>query len=194
MTRENTATMDSWMEHAINGGNLQVVDELAHPDYVYRNPNDELHGAEAIKGLFAAYRSAFPDFHVHVDDRVSAGDRMVQAFRSVGRRARSRDLGPNSLRPDEALEARVLANRIPVRVDPQQRLIAYFNVPLTPPGDNDLLGEFVGRVADQDVLAGVRLHAFVGDRGDHHRHARRHPLEDLVLLAGAHPDRRHPDL
>ncbi len=27
-------------------------------------------------------------------------------------------------------------------VDPQERLIAYFNVPLTPPGDNDLLGEF----------------------------------------------------
>ena len=84
MTQENTATMDSWMEHAINGGDLQVVDELAHPDYVYRNPTDELRGADAIKGLFAAYRSAFPDFHVHVDDRFAAGDRMVQAFTITG--------------------------------------------------------------------------------------------------------------
>ena len=87
MTRENTATMESWMKHAINGGKLQVVDELAHPDYVYRNPTDELRGADAIKGLFAAYRFAFPDFHVHVDDRVAAGDRMVQAFTITGTHA-----------------------------------------------------------------------------------------------------------
>ena len=84
MTRENTATMDSWMEDGINGGNLQVVDELAHPDYVYRNPTDELRGPAAIKALFAAYRSAFPDFHVRVDDRVAAGDRMAQAFTLTG--------------------------------------------------------------------------------------------------------------
>ena len=84
MTHENTVTMNNWMEHAINGGNFRVVDELAHPDYVYRNPTDELRGAEAIKGLFAAYRAAFPDFHVRVDDRVATGDRMVQAFTITG--------------------------------------------------------------------------------------------------------------
>ena len=84
VTQENTATMNDWMEQAINGGNLQVVDELAHPSYVYRNPTDELRGAEAIKGLFAAYRAAFPDFHVGVDDRVVAGDRMAQAFTITG--------------------------------------------------------------------------------------------------------------
>lgn len=84
MTRANIATMDRWMEQAINGGNLQIVDDLAHPDYVYRNPTDELRGADAIKQLFAAYRSAFPDFHVHVNDRVTAGDRMIQAFTITG--------------------------------------------------------------------------------------------------------------
>jgi CubicO group peptidase (beta-lactamase class C family) len=32
-------------------------------------------------------------------------------------------------------------------VDPKERLIAYFNCPLTPPGDNELLAEFEERVA-----------------------------------------------
>ena len=84
MKQEHAATMNRWMEQAINGGNLQVVEELAHPAYVYRNPTEELRGAEAIKDLFSAYRAGFPDFHVRVDDRVAAGDRMVQAFTITG--------------------------------------------------------------------------------------------------------------
>ena len=31
-------------------------------------------------------------------------------------------------------------------VDPKERLIAYFNFPMDPPGDNELLGEFEERV------------------------------------------------
>lgn len=84
MSQQHTATIQTWIREAINGGNLAVVDELAHPDYVYRNPTEELRGAEAVKGLFAAYRAGFPDFHVHVDERVADGDRIAQAFTLTG--------------------------------------------------------------------------------------------------------------
>ncbi len=84
MAHEHTATMQRWMDEAINGGDLSVVDELAHPGYVYRNPTEELRGAEAIKGLFAAYRAGFPDFHVRVDERVADGDRIAQTFTMTG--------------------------------------------------------------------------------------------------------------
>lgn len=84
MPQQHISTMQTWMREAINGGNLAVVDELAHPGYVYRNPTEELRGAEAIKGLFAAYRAGFPDFHVRVDERVADGDRIVQAFTMTG--------------------------------------------------------------------------------------------------------------
>lgn len=84
MSHNHTATMQTWISEAINGGNLAVVDRLAHPDYVYRNPTEELRGAEAIKGLFAAYRSGFPDFHVHVDERVADGDLIIQSFTLKG--------------------------------------------------------------------------------------------------------------
>jgi len=84
MSQQHTATIQTWIGEGINRGNLAVVDELAHPDYVYRNPADEMRGAEAIKGLFAAYRAGFPDFHVHVDERVTDGDRIIQAFTLTG--------------------------------------------------------------------------------------------------------------
>ena len=84
MSEQNTATIETWINEAINSGNDAVVDKLAHPDYVYRNPTEELRGTKAVKALFAAYRAGFPDFHVHVDERVTDGDRMIQAFTLTG--------------------------------------------------------------------------------------------------------------
>ncbi len=84
MSEQNTTTIQTWIDEAINRGNVAVVDELAHPDYIYRNPAEELRGTEAIKGLFAAYRTGFPDFHVQVDERVADGDRIIQAFTLTG--------------------------------------------------------------------------------------------------------------
>jgi steroid delta-isomerase-like uncharacterized protein len=84
MSDQHTTIIDTWISEAINGGNLAVVDELAHPGYVYRNPSEELRGAEAVKGLFAAYRTGFPDFHVHVDERVADDERIIQAFTLTG--------------------------------------------------------------------------------------------------------------
>lgn len=81
---QHTVTIQAWIGEAINGGNLAVVDELAHPKYVYRNPTEELRGAKAVKGLFAAYRTGFPDFHVHVNERVADGNRIAQAFTITG--------------------------------------------------------------------------------------------------------------
>ena len=84
MTKQNITAMNTWIGEAINRGNAAVVDDLAHPSYVYRNPTDEIKGADAIKGLFASYREGFPDFHVHIDERVADGDRMIQAFTLTG--------------------------------------------------------------------------------------------------------------
>lgn len=83
-SQQHTETIETWIHEAINGGNVAVVDELAHPGYTYRNPTEELRGAEAVKSLFAAYRSGFPDFHVRVDERVADDDRIAQAFTITG--------------------------------------------------------------------------------------------------------------
>jgi len=76
-----------FIDRVINAGDYSVLDELVHPDYVYRAPGQELQGVGAIRSLFEAYRSAFPDLHIDVDDLVAAGDRVAIAFTLTGTHA-----------------------------------------------------------------------------------------------------------
>jgi steroid delta-isomerase-like uncharacterized protein len=84
MSLANEVTMRRFVEEVLNNGNLPVLDEVIHPNYVFRSPSQELHGREGLRGLFAAYRTAFPDLHVKIDDLVIAGDKAVLSFALSG--------------------------------------------------------------------------------------------------------------
>ena len=84
MSLANEVTMRRFVEEVINNGNLPVLDEIIHPNYVFRSPGQELHGREGLRGLFTAYRTAFPDLHVKIDDLVIAGDKAVLSFALSG--------------------------------------------------------------------------------------------------------------
>ena len=84
MSEAHKEVIRIWVEEAINKGNLSVLDEVAHPNYVYRSPSEELHGPEAIKGFFAAFRAAFPDLKLRIDDLVIEGDKAVNCFTITG--------------------------------------------------------------------------------------------------------------
>jgi len=73
-----------WVEEVINKGNLTVLDEIAHPKYVYRSPSEELHGPEAIKGLIAMFRAAFPDLKTRIDDLVIEGNKAIYCVTITG--------------------------------------------------------------------------------------------------------------
>ena len=66
-------------EEIWNKGNLALVDEMFAQQYVYRNPMlpEGLMGPKAYKDLVTAYRTAFPDFHVTIDDLVAENDKIV---------------------------------------------------------------------------------------------------------------------
>jgi steroid delta-isomerase-like uncharacterized protein len=57
---------------AINTGNLAMLDELVAPDYTEHS--DGFQGVEPFKQQLAAFRSAFPDLRVTVDDVLLADD------------------------------------------------------------------------------------------------------------------------
>lgn len=85
---ESHATlMRRFIDRVINNGDYAVLKHLVHPDYVYRAPGQELHGAEAIRSLFEAYHSAFPDLHIDVDDLVADDDQVAIAFTLTGTHA-----------------------------------------------------------------------------------------------------------
>lgn len=77
MSAQNKAAIRRWVNQAIDKGNLAVLDQLAAPDYVYHGPGLELHGLEALKGLIAGFREAFPDLHATIDDMVAERNRVA---------------------------------------------------------------------------------------------------------------------
>ncbi len=80
----NKQAMLRFVDEFINRGDTSALDELIHPDYVYRSPGEELRGPDGLVALFASYRSAFPDLAVQIDDLVVADDATVMAFTLTG--------------------------------------------------------------------------------------------------------------
>lgn len=84
MSKAHEEVMRRFFEEVINNGNFSVLDEVVHPKYVFRTPGQELYGPEGLKGLFAAYRTAFPDLNIEIDDLIIAGDKAVISFTLTG--------------------------------------------------------------------------------------------------------------
>jgi steroid delta-isomerase-like uncharacterized protein len=76
---EDMATVRRFVEEVINGGNLDLADELVAPDHVNHDPTapETGEGPEGIKELIGAYRSAFPDLHFEIGEMFASGDGRV---------------------------------------------------------------------------------------------------------------------
>lgn len=67
------------LEDAFNSGDFTMVDELIARDAIQHDPNmsrrlREIRGPEPFKQMVSAYRAAFPDVRIVVDDAVAQGD------------------------------------------------------------------------------------------------------------------------
>lgn len=67
MPEAHEEVMHLFVEEVINNGNFSVLDEVVHPNYVYRSPGQEIYGPEGLKGLFTAYRTVFPDLNMKIE-------------------------------------------------------------------------------------------------------------------------------
>ena len=80
MVQSNENTMRRFVEQVINNGDFTVLGEVVHPNYVHRSPDQLLQGPEALRDLLTAYRTAFPDLHVEIEELVSSGNRTAISF------------------------------------------------------------------------------------------------------------------
>ena len=69
---------------AINTRNHDALPDLLDPEYVYRAPGEERRGVEGLERLLTAYRQAFPDLAIVIDDMFGAGTRVATAFTFTG--------------------------------------------------------------------------------------------------------------
>ena len=77
MSDTNETVVRRFVDEVINNGNYSAIGELVHPSYVYRSPDQELRGQEALEGLFTDYRAGLPDLSASIDDLVASGDKVV---------------------------------------------------------------------------------------------------------------------
>ena len=84
MSEATEAVMRRFVEEVINEGRYSALPDLVHPNYVYRSPDQELRGADALKDLLTAYRAGLPDLKTSIDDLVGSGDKVVISITLTG--------------------------------------------------------------------------------------------------------------
>ncbi|MBI4672181.1 MAG: ester cyclase [Chloroflexi bacterium] len=85
-TEQNIALVRRFVQEVMNKGDLAAMDEFFPVDVVDHTPEvpNLPPGREGAKILFAAYRAAFPDYHVAIDDILAEGDKVVWRWTLTG--------------------------------------------------------------------------------------------------------------
>ncbi len=84
MPAANETVLRRFVDEVVNRGEFGSLEELVHDDYVYRSPGEEIRGRDGLAALFGAYRGAFPDLRMEIDELVAAGDTTVMTFTLTG--------------------------------------------------------------------------------------------------------------
>jgi steroid delta-isomerase-like uncharacterized protein len=73
-TEENKAQFRRAYEELLNGGNLDVAEELVAPDFFnHEAPPGQNSGPESMRGLTTMLRTAFPDLHFEIEELIAEG-------------------------------------------------------------------------------------------------------------------------
>ena len=82
---ENKAVITRFVEEVLNQGKLDHVEQLMLPDFVQLDPfPGQGPGREGVKGVVAAFRSAFPDMHWAIEEQVGEGEKVVSRLAFTG--------------------------------------------------------------------------------------------------------------
>jgi steroid delta-isomerase-like uncharacterized protein len=73
-----------FIDEVVNRGDTSALDEIVHPDYVFRSPGEELRGRGGLTALLNGYREAFPDLRIEIDGLLAADDATVLEFTLTG--------------------------------------------------------------------------------------------------------------
>jgi steroid delta-isomerase-like uncharacterized protein len=78
---ENKALLQRWFDEVWNKGRAEAIDELLAVDGIAHGLSDDpakpLTGPTGFKPFYEAFRGAFPNIEVVVEDMIAEGDRVV---------------------------------------------------------------------------------------------------------------------
>jgi steroid delta-isomerase-like uncharacterized protein len=83
---KHKALVCRWLEEVFSRGDLEAADGLFTPNYALHDPSFplDLYGPEGVKHYVSAYRVAFPDFEVTVEDQLAEEDKVVTRWTARG--------------------------------------------------------------------------------------------------------------
>jgi steroid delta-isomerase-like uncharacterized protein len=86
MSIEENKALARRMVEAWNRGDLAALDDLIAPDYVFHDPADPAlpPGPRGAKAQVTAFRAAFPDLRLTVEDEIAEGAKVVQRLTATG--------------------------------------------------------------------------------------------------------------
>ena len=68
------------IDEAFNKGDLSVLEEIIHPEYLYSSTDSQLKGIDQLSQFILTFRSSFPDLNLQIDDLVATDNRLCTAF------------------------------------------------------------------------------------------------------------------
>ena len=68
------------IDEAFNKGDLSVLEEIIHPEYLYSSTDSQLKGIDQLSQFIQTFRSSFPDLNLQIDDLVATDNRSCTAF------------------------------------------------------------------------------------------------------------------
>jgi predicted ester cyclase len=88
-TEHNKRLVRRALEEVYAKGDLELADELIHPDFVDHEPAHPEHpnGPESVKQTVRSLHSAFGELRFEVEDEVAEGDKVVQRVTMSGRQS-----------------------------------------------------------------------------------------------------------
>ena len=84
MSEQNKAVVRRLIEDHWNGKNAALVGEVFATTVSLETPDGPLAGLEGASFLLQAYATAFPDFHIAIDDLIAEGAEVVARWTFTG--------------------------------------------------------------------------------------------------------------
>jgi steroid delta-isomerase-like uncharacterized protein len=77
---ENKAVARRGWEEVVNQRNLDAIEEIYAPDFVWHEPDQDIQGYEQAKQFASTFFEAFPDINISVEDVIAEGDQAVTRY------------------------------------------------------------------------------------------------------------------
>src|SRR3990170_943704 len=84
MSAENKALLRRWFEEVWNKGRTAAIDEILATNAVVHGLGADLHGPAGFKAFHSAYRDAFPDVKLQIDDLIAERDTVAVRWSGTG--------------------------------------------------------------------------------------------------------------